>query len=520
VTTYGLGGTSSARQQISRERKRWYSAYITLMLVGAILAGLAWRSAPDAFSIAIAALLVTAAAWVVKPIVGMHLTILFTLFGDSVTTAWFPFTKNLSSKESLLYVADQINFSPLELILVFAVICWFVRHFARHDHHIVRGPALVPLLVFTGFVVVGFMYGVSRGGDIRVAVYESRGLLYLPIVYFLVSNTCHTARQYRAMLWTAMWGVLGQSIMALIYFAQLSATERKALEDLGELGASVAIDALIIFTLATLLFAGSARRTKFLLVAMLLPTGYTYLLAQRRAAIVGLGVGLIALFVVLFWRQRRTFWKVVPFFTLAAVGYLGAFWNSTGTAGFPAQAIKTVIAPGAISAKDQSSDIYRLIENADLNATIRDSPLTGLGFGQPFHQPITLPDISFFEFYRFIPHNSILWIWIKTGIFGFASMFFLFGRTLAVGARKIRQLSSAADVTVVVTATLFVMMYAIFAYVDIAWDARGAVFLGFAIAVCANFPVPVAPLRESPTEVGDEDHTIDGAVSERTLVTT
>jgi len=181
---------------------------------------------------------------------------------------------------------------------------------------------------------------------------------------------------------------------------------------------------------------------------------------------------------------------------LAVVGYAGAFWNSTGTAGFPAQAIKTVIAPSSVSVSDQSSDIYRQIENADLSATIRDVPLAGLGFGQPFYQPYTLPDISFFEFYRYIPHNSMLWIWIQTGLFGFASLFFVVGRSLALGARKLRELTSASDCTVVVTGALFVMMYIVFAYVDIAWDARGTVFLAFAFAICANFPVqvPSAPV--------------------------
>ena len=496
TVTGAVGHTTSTYQQVVRERLRWYSAYITVLMIGAVLVGLAWTSAPDAFSIAVAALLATAVAWVVNPIVGIHMTILFTLFGDSVTMAWFPFTKNLSSKESLLYVADQIVISPLELILLFGFACWLVRHLARRDHRVVFGPLFRPLLVFTGFVMFGFMYGVARGGDMRVAVFESRALMYIPIVYFLVSNTCHTARQYRALLWTAMAGVLGQSIMSLIYLAQLSASARKDLEALGEHGAAVAMNAMIIFAIATWTFVGASKASRFVLLAMLPPIIYSYLVAQRRAAIIGLGLAIIALLIVLFWRQRRTFWRLAPVLSIAVVGYAGAFWNSTGTAGFPAQAIKTVIAPSSVSVSDQSSDIYRQIENADLSATIRDVPLAGLGFGQPFYQPYTLPDISFFEFYRYIPHNSMLWIWIQTGLFGFASLFFVVGRSLALGARKLRELTSASDCTVVVTGALFVMMYIVFAYVDIAWDARGTVFLAFAFAICANFPVqvPSAPV--------------------------
>ena len=49
-------------------------------------------------------------------------------------------------------------------------------------------------------------------------------------------------------------------------------------------------------------------------------------------------------------------------------------------------------------------------------ATIKAKPITGLGFGQRFYRPFPLPDISFFPFYEYMPHNSVLWIWIKTGV--------------------------------------------------------------------------------------------------------
>ena len=80
--------------------------------------------------------------------------------------------------------------------------------------------------------------------------------------------------------------------------------------------------------------------------------------------------------------------------------------------------------------RDASSDLYREIENFDLVYTIRAEPLTGVGFGKPFYQPAPLPDISFFVFYRYIPHNSVLWIWLKMGFVGFVAMFFVIAAAL------------------------------------------------------------------------------------------
>ena len=210
------------------------------------------------------------------------------------------------------------------------------------------------------------------------------------------------------------------------------------------------------------------------------------MLSQRRAAVIGLGASLILFFVLLFWRQRRTFWKVAPIVLIAVVGYLGVFWNSTSDAAFPAQAVKTVIAPDQVSAEDQSSDLYRQIENFDLHYTIRSSPITGLGFGQKFLRPVPLPDISSFEFYEYIPHNSMLWIWIKMGFAGFVAAFFMFGRSIMLGVAKLKRMRYPPDVLANTGALLFLVTFAIYTYVDIAWDARNTVFLGFTIAMCTS----------------------------------
>jgi len=301
-----------------------------------------------------------------------------------------------------------------------------------------------------------------------------------------------------------MVGIFGNSIMSLLYLSKLSSEQRKNLEALGEHGAALSMNALFILAISSLLFKRASRRGRLLLLAMCVPTGWAYLVSQRRAAVIGFSAALFVLAIVLFWHQRSRFWRVAPIAILVFTAYLGAFWHSSGSFGFPAQALKTVIAPGSLSERDRGSDLYRQIENSDLNFTIRQAPLTGLGFGHPFSQPTPLPDISFYEFYRYIPHNSVLYIWIQTGFFGFMSMFFLFGRAMALAGRKLRDFTNPDDVIVVAVGATFVLMYAIFAYVDIAWDARGTVFLGLAFAICANFPSPEPIADQSPAiRVGD-----------------
>jgi O-antigen ligase len=115
-----------------------------------------------------------------------------------------------------------------------------------------------------------------------------------------------------------------------------------------------------------------------------------------------------------------------------------------------------------------------------------------------------MPDISFFEFWQFLPHNAFLWVWVKTGFFGFVSMLYLFGRTISRGARTALRVRSADDAAMVTACLAYAVMFLVFAYVDIAWGVRPAVFLAVCLAICADAfdveregrrPVAGSPIR-------------------------
>jgi hypothetical protein len=138
--------------------------------------------------------------------------------------------------------------------------------------------------------------------------------------------------------------------------------------------------------------------------------------------------------------------------------------------------------------RDQASDVYRIIENYNILFTIRSSPLTGIGFGQMFYMVISLPDISFFVWYRYITHNSIGWIWMKTGVGGFISMLFLVGLSIMAGVRVLFRVEDRMIKAVVLTSTLYILMHFIFAYVDMSWDNQSMTYIGTAMGLisCAE----------------------------------
>ena len=210
---------------------------------------------------------------------------------------------------------------------------------------------------------------------------------------------------------------------------------------------------------------------------------------------------------MLFWKRRRLFFKVIPVIALVFVAYVGAFWNSTSSSGFPAQAVKSVIAPTEISDRNQSSDAYRIAENLDLHYTIQTSKVFGIGLGKAFLRPYPLPDLGTnFAYTPYIPHNSFLWVWASMGIGGFASMIYLIGRAISLGAAKVRAAPLGQDLVVLVTFVLAVVVFVVYCYVDIAWDAGNMTMLGVAVAVCSGYPVHELRRDEDDSPPASEHH--------------
>ena len=489
-------------------RLAWWVAYGAVCSIGLVIAGLSYqRSAQLYLGLCLTLWAILLAMWVRFPRVALGTTIAITLISDLVTVSWFPFLKNLSSYESIAYVSDAIVLTPMELTLIWALTVTAYRNISSIGRPFVSAPLLRPMIALLAFTASGLIIGLSRGGDSRAAIYEARPLLYLPLIYLLVVNVCRTTTDYRRMFAAAIVGVYIQSLLSLRYLTRLPAAAKVDLETLNEHGSAIGMNLVFTMTILALAYRGISWRIRWGLVFATIPVLWVYLIAQRRAAIVALGAAMVIFAVVLFWRQRRTFWKVVPLATIVIVGYTGAFWNSDSSAGFPAQAVKSVISPDSVSAKDKSSDDYRKIENFDLNYTIRSSPLTGQGFGKPFLRPVALPDISNFEFNAYLPHNSLLWIWIKMGFFGFVTVLYLLGRTLMLGADRVRRSEAGLDLLVTSNAVMFVVMYAMYIFVDVAWEARNVTLLALSMGLCT------AVLQDRPMTPNRKGVAISGIAS-------
>jgi len=135
--------------------------------------------------------------------------------------------------------------------------------------------------------------------------------------------------------------------------------------------------------------------------------------------------------------------------------------------------------------------------------TIQQRPLTGVGFGNKFYIIVPMPDISFFVWWEYITHNSILWIWMQAGVGAFISMLILVGMAVIVGVRALWRMPGGDLSAFALMATLYIVMHFIYAYVDISWEAQSMIYVGTMMGLINGIerivaqPVP-SPVRRWP----------------------
>jgi hypothetical protein len=415
-----------------------------------------------------------------QPRYGVYVLVGLTMIGDQSLLFWFPFAKNMSSPESLMFLHDSLIMSPLELSIVLTALAWLGRMAMERRIRIYQGSLLWPAVFFLGFVTYGLVWGLLRGGNYVIALWEARAIYYLLAMLFLTSNLIETTKHVNRLLWIIVIALFVKSLFGVWYVVGVLKFDLAGIERIAEHSMSIHFNLVYILAVAAWLFRDSWTK-RLVLPLMLPPLVLSYFANHRRASFLTLGVAL-ALGAYIFYReQRRLFWWVMPVLAVFVAVFMAVTWNSGGALGLPASAFKSVI--GLADERDQSSNIYRTLENVNSMFTIRSEPLQGVGFGQKFYIIAPMADISFFEWWEYITHNSIMWIWMKTGLGGYLTMLFLIGLSIAIGARTIWNVHQPALQVAAATATLYLVMHFVYAYVDISWEVNSMILVGTMIGL-------------------------------------
>jgi hypothetical protein len=240
---------------------------------------------------------------------------------------------------------------------------------------------------------------------------------------------------------------------------------------------------LVLVVLGQLVFGGPLWQ-RLLGLSLFVPFSiYTLLATERRSGYIALMIAFMALALVFLVVRRKAFFLIAVPLIVAGAVYLPLFWNASGLIGQPARAIRSLYEPDP---RDASSNLYRELEKINVRATIQSDPLFGVGFGREFHFVVSMPDLSFWPFWHYMPHHNILWVWLKTGAIGFTIFWVLMGLSLAQSANAIKVLRAPELRVFAVLALTGIVSTLVFCYVDLGLTmGRVTVFLGTCIGTVA-----------------------------------
>jgi O-antigen ligase len=328
-----------------------------------------------------------------------------------------PLFENLRDFTPLSFVYANV----VELALLLLAGVWFVRGVQQGSLRLkpIVCPVAWSLAAVT--IVLTFLYGVLTGGDVKAALWEVRAMGYLFILSWLIPQLIERRRDLELVLWVMVIG-LGAKAMQGLYRYFVILRMQMDLEDSFLAHEDPVMFIPLFFLLSTLIhYRAAPRLTRALLVTspiMLL----ALVLTQRRVAYVTLPL-CVAFFVVQVTPgPRRTFVKLAAPLALLGGLYIALFYGSPTPLGRPIDRALQLFD------SDNTSNAYRVVELENLRTTIRAHPW-GIGFGQPFLVQYDLPKV--WAFWNYIPHNEILWIWVKSGTVGFIIVMYFFARLIA-----------------------------------------------------------------------------------------
>jgi len=418
---------------------------------------------------------------------------LFVLFGAAILleewgiagiepiTGQLHFFQNVSG-----YTPIPLRFSIADSLAVLTLVAWLLRRLVGANAPGRLGPLGWPMIALAAFFASGFVVGVARGGDwnVNAALAELRGPLYLFLTYFLGVNLIREPRHV---------SILVRMLVVLIAV--------KAAQGMGNyiemangpiwLEAVTAHEDVVFFDLALALAVGAfvmgmRGRLAIALYAAAPMIMATELVTQRRVGFIALAAAFVVLAVLLASvRPQRTlvlFGAATAFFLVYAV----IAWDQNGLLAQPIRALKGAIDPSSLNARDLSSNWWRELENLNISYTLRQLPFTGVGLGQQYLFIREPAELSNFIYWRYMTHDAVLWVWLKTGIAGFLAFWVLVSQAAIVAGSLFRRLATPQLKLVALIPVLLVVIQVVFSSVDLGLTySRTMIVLGVSLGLTA-----------------------------------
>jgi hypothetical protein len=384
-----------------------------------------------------------------------------------------------------LKALDAINFNYAEVVMVMTALFWIMRKVTLRELKFDFGAFFPWLALFLAWSVVGLIRGTSAGGYFVTALWEMRAQAYFIFAYLLATNLVTDRKHVMALLWIMAIGIGLKSFVGTANWIKNPGVtaDEGVLAHEDSMLLNIVLFGAVIFTLARL-----EPKLKWVFI-LLVPTALAASFANgRRAGIAAFIVAfpiVVAMLAVLLKERRKALIQFLALFVLASAIYLPVAWNATGAWALPARAIKSRTSPDA---RDAGSDYYRLAEKNNLKLTRDVSPWFGYGYGRPYilaYKQWGRND----PFMNILPHNGILWIWMRLGHVGFLFFWMFVANVLIKGPNLLKSVRDPRLQAIGILSIAIFMMMIIYGEYDLTFANYRVMWLaGTMLGVLAALP--------------------------------
>jgi hypothetical protein len=299
-----------------------------------------------------------------------------------------------------------------------------------------RNAAVVLAVAMIGLEV----FGILRGGKIEPSTVQIMPLLTLPVVCYAFLAGLRGRNDFYALGNIIVSVAVARSaLVAWVYFIVCMPQGIRP-EYATTHGDSVTFAAAFLILLANVM----ENRNRRTLLRLALVGGFllgAMVMNNRRLAFAMVILGALAMYVTLPPSQTR---KKLNRYMLVVGPPVAAYFLIGEGSDHPLFA-PARLAWSAFNQKDDSAN-SRVIENENLMATLADVPVLGQGFGWEYKEIVKEYEISeFMPLYRYLPHNSILWLWSVGGVVGFFLVWVIYVIAVYLAARAYRFADNAIE---------------------------------------------------------------------------
>jgi hypothetical protein len=379
-------------------------------------------------------------------------------------------------------VLSGVPINPLEITIVMLLVFWLLRAAANRTLRLPSSPVALSMAALIIIVAFAEIHGISRGGDVKVSLRELRPWVYLTAGYLLAAQLLTTRRAIWALLWVFILGTGFKGLQGAFRFSTVLHMHPRPDYILAHEEA-VFFGLFIVLTAALWLFSVRSR-LRWVALPLLPGVIVSDFANGRRVAWLILAASFLLLMVIAWIRlpERRNLIRTLAIaVAVGSLAYFPLYWNGLGTVAQPARAVRSLVEPDQ---RDKLSNLYRVFEDANLAVNIRRAGPLGAGFGIPIDYTAA-PFQAIFDLtsghdpsLRYIPHNNILYVWLRLGIPGALAFWCMIGFAVVAACR----LARATDPQTAVFGCLIVcalVAYLIEGYYDLglSWF-RVALFIG------------------------------------------